>query len=64
MLRKYAIFGGGEHTMGGRGYPVRRYPIACQQAARPQGSRRSMLRLFLGVGTPRALHSCAFAATS
>ena len=42
MLRKYVIFGRGEHTMGGRGYPVRRYPIACKQAARPQGSRRSM----------------------
>ena len=27
----------------GRGYPVCRYPIACKQAARPQGSRRFMV---------------------
>ena len=39
---------GGER--GGRGYPVRRYPIACKQAARPQGSRRSMLALFPRTG--------------
>ena len=32
--------------IGGRGYPERRYPIACKQAARPQGSRRSMFALF------------------
>ena len=51
------LYGGGGER-GGRGYLVRRYPIACKQAARPQGSRRSMLALFPRTGKSSGALRC------
>ena len=41
---------------GGRGYPVRRYPIACRLRDR-KGRAIQCSRFNLGVGTPRAFRS-------